>query len=37
MDTLAKFVPNKNPHAIKDLGTANACLDAVNNIKPINK
>ena len=35
METLVQFIPSKNPKGIKDLDTAKACLNAVNNIKPI--
>lgn len=35
METLAKFVPSKNPNAIRSVDKANECLTALKSVKPI--
>lgn len=37
MEVLKKYVKSGNPNAIKDLETANKCLEAIKGVKPLEK
>ena len=36
METLKEFVSSGNPNAIKDISVAYKCLEAVQNVAPLN-